>query len=78
MTSTRTATISRESNDTPTFVYTREPVNFKPKARWTWSAPGPMASVQHAERKEVAEAAAEFQDEEFQACWWPGECWDWE
>lgn len=77
MTSTPTAAIPRESYDTPALVYTREPANFKRKARWTWSAPGPMASAQHAERKEVV-AAAELDHEELQAYWWPGECWDWE
>jgi len=77
MNAVRTLSTPRDTYEAPALVYTREAMHFKPKAR-TWSAPGPMASVQHAERKELVAAAADFEDDEFQACWWPGESWDWE
>ena len=77
MASTRAATATRELYDTPAVVYTRDAYNFKAKA-WTWSDPGPMASAQHAERKEVVCATADFDGDDFEARWWPGESWDWE
>jgi hypothetical protein len=77
MTGTRTPSAHRESHEAPSLVYTRDGANYKNKA-WTWSAPGPMASMQHAERKEVGSSTPEFDDEDFRACWWPGDDWDWE
>ena len=77
MSSLRTASTAREVQEAPAVVYTRDSLNFKAKT-WTWSAPGPMASVQHAERKEVVAAAPEFDEEVFEVTWWAGESWDWE
>jgi hypothetical protein len=66
-----------EPEEAPPFVYTQDTLNFKVKT-WTWSDPGPMASAQHAERKEVVGAAPEFDDADFQARWWPTESCDWD
>jgi hypothetical protein len=71
------AVAARESYDAPALVYTREGRNFKEKT-WTWSDPGPMASAQHAERKEIVAATPQFDTSDFQARWWAGESWDWD
>lgn len=77
MSSTRPAASLQETHDAPAQVYARESLNLKAKT-WTWSAPGPMASVQHAERKEVIATALEMDEEDFHPCWWAGESWDWD
>jgi hypothetical protein len=66
-----------EPYETATPVYTRDPLSFKAKT-WTWSDPGPMASAQHAERKEIVSSDPEFEAGDFEGrCWFP-DSWDWE
>jgi hypothetical protein len=77
MKATRSIPVLHDTDDAPALVYTRDALNFQVKT-WTWSDPGPMASAQHAERKEIVSAAPEFDASDFEARWWPAESGEWE